>query len=92
MKSAIDEITLFIDSSSYSYEFSRMEISNNIFGVEIYKYKIINFPHKNITGVIIESFLLNSELSINDEIDINDTLIFKRNQPQDNIFLNLLQL
>ena len=72
IKNAIDEITLFIGSLSYTYEFPKINKSNNIFGVNIYKYKIINFPNKITTGVIIESLLLNSEVSIDDEVDIND--------------------
>ena len=76
-KNALDEIILFNGSLTYTYEFSRMEISNNIFGVEVYGFKVIDFTNKDISRVKIESSLLNSEISINDEININDKLIFK---------------
>ena len=70
------EIKLFTNSSSYSFPLSeKMEIINNIFGVEIIGIKILNFDDKFVSGVLIQSS--NSIISKNDELYINDQLIFE---------------
>ena len=74
------EIEIFIDSSSYSFSFEEnIYLANDIFGEEIDKIKVINFEDKSNSGVIIKSLNLESEISINDELELNDTLIFEPN-------------
>ena len=74
------EIEIFIDSSSYAFSFEEnIYLANDIFGEEIDKIKVINFEDKSNSGVIIKSLNLESEISINDELQFNDTLIFEPN-------------
>ena len=70
------EIKLFTDSTSFVFSFSEnFEFVNNLFeGNE--KIKIINFVNKSSSGVILQSSLLNSEISINDELNLNDNILF----------------
>ena len=75
------KIKLFFDSNSYYYSFSdTINLSNNIFGDEIIGIKIINFPEESQSGVIMKSSNLNSEISLNIELDINDQIIFEPNK------------
>ena len=71
------EIKLFEDSPSYSYTFPEIIVSNNIFREEIIGIKIINFPNKSSSGIIIKSINLNTEISIDDELNLNDLLTFE---------------
>ena len=74
------KIKLFVDSISYYFAFSNtINLSNNIFGDEIIGIKIINFPEESQSGVIIKSSNLNSKISLNIELDINDQIIFEPN-------------
>ena len=70
------EIKLFTDLSCNSFSFLEIIMINNIFGEEIDKIKIINFTESSISGIKINSSNLNSELYINEELDIDDQLIF----------------
>ena len=72
-------IKLFTNSSeSYLFNISdNLEILNNIFG-GIEKIKILNYPPSNETGILINSFELNSEISLDSILNINDTLIFEK--------------
>lgn len=73
------EIKLF-ENSNTPYELplnDNFEIINNLYG-GIQKIKIINYINKAETGVIIKSSKLNSELSLNQILDIDDTLIFEQ--------------
>ena len=74
------EIKLFINSTINMFSFSEnFELVNNIFeGQE--KIKIINYTNKYISGVILNSSFLNSEININDELELNDTIIFQPNK------------
>ena len=73
------EIKLFEDGQSYIFSISEnFEIINNIYGGEE-KIKIINFVDKYSSGIILKSFNLDKEVSINDELDINDKIIFQPN-------------
>ena len=71
------EINLFQNSPSFSFPFPRIIFSNNIFEEEIIGIKIVNFPNKSSTGIIIKSVNLNSEISINNELTLNDILAFQ---------------
>ena len=71
------EIKIFNDSSIYSFSISEnIELINNIYGGEE-KIKIINFPDKSSSGIILKSNILNNEISLNDVLDINDIIIFE---------------
>ena len=72
-------IKLFVNSSE-SYVFSlsdNITIVNNIYGGEE-KIKIINYSFSSKTGVQIKASKLNSELSLNQILDIDDKLIFEQ--------------
>ena len=72
------KIKLFVDSNFYHFPLTNtINLSNNIFGDEIIGFKIINFPEESKSGVIIKSSNLNSEISLNIELDINDQIIFE---------------
>ena len=74
-----NEIEIFIDSSSYSFNLQdNILLMNNVFGGEITKIKIISFEDKSNSGVVIKSYNLDYEISINQEIDFNDKLIFEQ--------------
>ena len=71
------EIKLFEDEQFYIFAISdNFELVNNIYGGEE-KIKINNFSDKSSSGIILKSFNLDRELSINDELDINDKIIFQ---------------
>ena len=71
------EIKLFIDSFSYYFNISgQIELLNNIFEEEIIGIRIINFPNISISGVHLNSSLMNKEIYINDELGVNDQIIF----------------
>ena len=69
------EIKLFINSTSYSLSFEEIELSNNICGDSIDGIEIVNFTDTSLTGVKINSSKLNSELYVEEELDIDDELI-----------------
>ena len=70
------EIKIFEGSQSYSFGISEnLEFVNNIYGGEE-KIKIINFD-KSSSGIILSSYNLNNEISIDDEISISDKIIFQ---------------
>ena len=70
------EIKLFTNSSFFSFSLSEnIKLLNNIFGVEIIGIKIINFPDKIFSGIIIKSS--SSIITKNMELNINDKLIFE---------------
>ena len=69
------EINLFIDSTSYIFSFIENMELNNILSKKI---KIINFPSESQTGIIIKSFNKNNKISINNELELNDKLIFEQ--------------
>ena len=69
------EINLFINSTSYIFSFIENMELNNILSK---KLKIINFPSELQTGIIIKSFNQNNKISINNELELNDTLIFEQ--------------
>ena len=73
------QIKLFVNSSK-SYLFSLNEnleiINNNIGGKE--KIKILNYTIANLKGIIIKSSQLNTEIYINQTLDIDDKLIFEQ--------------
>ena len=71
-------IEIFIDSSPYSFSFQEnILLMNNIFGGKIEKIKILSFESKSNSGVIIKSLNLDSEISLNSELDFNDALVFE---------------
>ena len=71
------EIKLFVNSpKSYYFSISEnLEIINNLYG-GLEKIKILNYSPSSNTGVIIKSKKLNSEISLNQNINMDDTLIF----------------
>ena len=70
------EIKILTNSSLYSFSLSEnIILLNNIFGVEIIGIKIINFPDKILSGIIIKSS--SSIITKNMELNINDKLIFE---------------
>ena len=71
------QIQLFIDSITYSFSFPEIILTNNIFGDEIESLKILNFTDTSLSGVKINSSKSHSELNINEELDIEDQLIFQ---------------
>ena len=71
------KITLFEDSNTYSFSIEEnYRLINNLYGGEE-KIKIISFPNKSSSGIILSSNDLNREISINDELDKNDKILFK---------------
>ena len=70
------EIKLFKNSTLYNFSLSEITMTNNLFGEEISGIKIINFKNISLSGVKINSSKLNSELYIEEELDIEDQLIF----------------
>ena len=70
------EIKLFKNSTSYNFALSEITMTNNLFGEEISGIKIINFKNISLSGVKINSSKLISELYIEEELDIEDQLIF----------------
>ena len=73
------EIKLFVNSPE-SYHFpinENLEIINNLYG-GIEKIKILNYPSSGKTGVKIISKKLSSEISLNQILDIEDTLLFEQ--------------
>ena len=69
------EIKLFINSISYSLSFDEIELTNNICGDGIDGIEIVNFTDTSISGVKINSSKLNSELYVEEELDIDDQII-----------------
>ena len=71
-------INLKLDSPTTIFKFSEnLNIINNIYTGDI-KIKIINFPQNIPTGILIKSLNFNSTISINDILDIDDSLIFEK--------------
>ena len=71
-------INLKLDSPTTIFKFSEnLNIINNIYTGQI-KIKIINYPQNIPTGIIIKSLNLKSIISINDILDIDDSLIFEK--------------
>ena len=89
----INEIIFSSNKTEHTFPLKdNIEISNNIFGYEIIKIKINNFNDTNLSGISLFSSDTNSELSINQELDINDKIIFKKNIDEDNIGKYILEL
>ena len=71
-------INLKLDSPTTIFKFSEnLNIINNIYSDPI-KIKITNFPQNIPTGILIKSLNFNSTISINDILDIEDSLIFEK--------------
>ena len=71
-------INLKLDSPTTIFKFSEnLNIINNIYSDPI-KIKITNFPQNIPTGILIKSLNFNSTISINDILDIDDSLIFEK--------------
>ena len=79
LNNTYSEIKLFTNSSNYILSFPEIILENNIFGGEIIKIKIVNFEDAYNSGVIITSSNLDKEISINDELELNDQLLFEPN-------------
>jgi len=72
------KIKLFEDSSSNIFSFyDNIELINNIFGENIIKIRIDNFEDISSSGVILKSEIKNSQIYENDELELNDKLIFE---------------
>ena len=69
-----------------------LEFINNIYNGPI-KIRIENFSTKEESGILTKSSYSNSEISIGDILDINDTLIFEKvNTQLDDYFLDFLPI
>ena len=80
------ELILFKENNKiYNFSlFNNIEILNNIFIYELIKIKIINFKNFNESNVLLFSYNTNNTLKINEELYINDKIIFKKNDDDNN--------
>ena len=77
----IRTIHLKLESAKTIFSFSEnLAITNNIYSGQI-KVKITNFPQNIPTGIIVKSLNLNSIISINDILNIDDSLVFEQINP-----------
>ena len=73
-----NEIILNSDITEYVFSLKdNIELSNNIFGNKVIKLKINSFSEITLSGITLSSFDENRQLSYNDELDINDKIIFR---------------
>ena len=69
------EIKLFTDSPD-AHEFQLKDVYTVYYGIE--KIQIIKYLSSNETGVIIKSYIQNSQIENNTILDLNDGLIFEK--------------
>ena len=76
-------ILLAYKNPTYTFSLKKnIEISNNIFNYNLNGIKIIDFWEEDLSSVELFSYILNSKLVKNQELSINDKIIFKiKNSP-----------
>ena len=91
---ATNKLILF-ENNNNEYTFSlkdNIEISNNIFGYKLNKIKITSFIDSDLSGIYLSSFLNNSPIIKNQELEINDKIIFTEKETGGNIGTYILDL
>ena len=90
-----NEFILFADENETEYYFSlleNIEISNNIFGNKLIKIKVKSFNDSSVSGIFLYSSNNNDILKIEQDLEINDTIIFKESKDEANIGIYILDL
>ena len=90
-----NEIILFEEENETEYYFSLMdniEISNNIFGYKLLKIKVKSFNDSSVSGIFLYSSNTNDFLKIDQELELNDNIIFRESKDEANIGIYILDL
>ena len=78
MNNTLTKIELFKDSPSNIFSLNdNIDLLNNILGEEMIRIKISYFKDISSSGVMLKSSVLNREININDELELNDKIIFE---------------
>ena len=90
-----NEIILFTEENETEYYFSLMdniEITNNIFGNKLIKIKVNSFNDSSLSGIFLYSSNTNDFLKIEQELELNDIIIFRESKDEANIGIYILDL